>query len=176
MPMRLVVWVFACALLLAVLLTWTFLAMRSVVAVGGSCASGGALEIATPCPDGAWLIAPSIPGMIFVALSGSGAGQEIEAPNLLVPTWALLFGSLSWNFFEAALFDGGFSIGWLLCGLMFAAFAFPAVREGRALLRAGAWRSPGPGRASLWWWTACYVALASVGGTLGIYTYTLIAR
>lgn len=174
MSMRLVVWVLACVLLLAVLLTWTFLALRSVVAVGGSCASGGAFEIATPCPDGAWLIAPAIPGMIVVALSGSGAGHDIEAPNLVVPAWALLFGSLAWTFFEAA-FDGGVSVGWLLGGLMFAGFAAPAVWEGRVLFRAEAWHSPAPGRASLWWWTSCYVALLAVGVTLGIWTYTLIA-
>lgn len=173
MSLRLVVWVFVCVLLLAGLLTWTFLAMRSVVAVGGSCATSSSFVVANPCPDGAWLIAPAIPVMILVALSGSGAGHDIGAPNLIVPMWALLFGSLGWNFFDALLDD--FSVVWLLCGLMFAAFAAPALLEGRALFRRTAWRSPGPGQPALWWWTACYLALFAVGITLGTWTYTLIA-
>jgi len=171
--MRLVAWVLGCVLLLAMLLAWIFLATRAVVAVGGSCATSSAFVVANPCPDGTWLLAPAIPGVVIVALSGSGAAQDVGAPNLFVPMWALLFAGFTWNFAEAALDD--FSVVWLLGALMFAGFAAPAVWEGRVLLRGAAWRSPEPGRPSLWWWTGCYLPLLVAGATVGIWTYTLIA-
>ena len=175
LPTRLVVWVFGCVLLVSVMLAWTFLAVRGVVAVGGSCASGGAFEIATPCPDGAWLLAPAVPVMILAALSGSGAGSEIGAPDLVTPWWALLFGSLAWTFFEWAVRADGVEPTALVGGVMFAAFAFPALLPARRLVRRSSRRPPTPGRPAAWWWAACYLGLFSVGASVGIATYALIA-
>src|SRR5215213_3880915 len=81
-------------LVLAVSLVWTFLGMRSVMDVGGSCAEGGPYEIATPCPHGAVLLSVAIPVLIISAMLGSAMALLVRAPNLLLPMWAALFGSL----------------------------------------------------------------------------------
>src|SRR6476469_1302714 len=83
-------------LVLAVSLTWTFFAMRAVMNVGGSCADGGPYVSAQPCPAGAGLIAIAIPVMIITAMAGSAAALSLSAPNLLIPMWGILFGSLGW--------------------------------------------------------------------------------
>src|SRR4051794_40164815 len=89
-------------LVLGITLTWTFLSMRSVMNVGGSCADGGAYVSSQPCPEGSFLIAIAIPVMLITAMAGSAAAMSINAPNLLVPMWGVLFGSLGWNFLEFA--------------------------------------------------------------------------
>ena len=40
--------------------------------------------------------------MLITAMFGSAAAMSVSAPNLLVPMWGLLFGSLGWNFLEFA--------------------------------------------------------------------------
>ena len=41
-----------CVLVVAVSLTWTYLSMRAVMNVGGSCADGGPYIPRVSCPDG----------------------------------------------------------------------------------------------------------------------------
>jgi hypothetical protein len=53
-------------------ITVVFLSMRSVLDVGGQCASGGPYVIATPCPDGTWLLPLAIfagLGFTFLAIA-----------------------------------------------------------------------------------------------------------
>jgi len=188
-PYGAIVVTYLCVFVVGMCLAWAFLSMRAVAGVGGSCASGGAYEIATPCPDGSWLIAVAIPVMIIATLSGSGFGMSIGAPALLLPMWALLFTSLGWNFFEFGIEDG--SVTFIICGVMFWGMALPAwwamyvalkntilkkdpeetkkATEERAA--ASAWSS-GSLEGSVWWWVA-YTVLGAGGAFLGVAVYAL---
>lgn len=168
-----VVWLFSCVVLLAVALIWAWLSMRSVMGVGGSCASGGPYEIATPCPDGSWLIAIAIPMMIITAMVGSGFAATMSAPNLLLPMWFLLFASLGWNFLEFGIFRGGTEVGWIVCGVLFMAMALPVL----FLIPVGRKHPPKrpEGTPPLWWWIGCYLGLASVGVSLGAWVYAAVS-
>ena len=113
---------------LGLALTWTFLSMRSVMEVGGACADGGPYVSAQPCPNGAVLIGFAIPLMIIAAMVGSAVALSVSAPNLLVPMWAVLFGSLGWNFLEYGFGNEDFLVwGWIICGVVFELMAAPAV-------------------------------------------------
>lgn len=175
-----VVVTYVCVLLLGTCLTWAYLSMRAVMGVGGSCASGGAYEISTPCPEGSWLIAVAIPVMILATLVGSGVASGIGGPSLLLPMWALLFTSLGWNFLEFA-FEDDLQVGWLVCGVMFWAMAAPAwwamvlALRGTARVRprpreSGHLWSTGSLAGSLWWWVL-YLALGAAGAFLGVAVY-----
>jgi len=107
----------------AAAITMMFLAMRSVMGVGGSCADGGPYVIATPCPngaDGGLLIG------IFLLL-GSWAvaayfGSRVGGfwSNAAIFGWAGLFIALGWNFLEAGFSaEGGIDPTGFLLGAMF---------------------------------------------------------
>ena len=176
---------FVCVLVVGMCLAWAFLSMRAVAGVGGSCASGGAYEIATPCPDGSWLIALAIPLMLVAMFAGSGFGMSVGAPALLLPMWALLFTSLGWNFLEFA-FKDGFGFGFLVCGVMFWAMVAPAWWAMFVALRDAVRRKPdpeqAPARTSVWsagslagplWWWGLYAVLGAGGAFLGVAVYAL---
>lgn len=102
-------------------LTILYLSMRSVMAVGGTCASGNTpYAIRTPCPTGVpGLMMGSIflgIGFLFLyALSAIG-------PNLIFLAWPALFLSLGWNFLDFGLNppgDSGGGGGWLVCAVVF---------------------------------------------------------
>lgn len=156
-----------CITLLGVCLAWAFLSMRAVMGVGGSCASGGPYEIATPCPDGSWLIAIAIPVLIIASMSGSGFASTIGAPNQLFVMWAVLFGSLGWNFFEFA-FEDGVSISFLVCGVLFWGMALPAW-WGIGVAFVKLFRNE---PRQLGWWAA-YAVLLACGAFLGLAVYVL---
>src|SRR3712207_8355335 len=84
-------------------LTALFLAMRAVMDIGGSCASGGPYEIAQPCPDG---VAAIFPLAILAGLVSAGAvagfGGRFGLGWLALLAWPALFLSLGWNFLEDA--------------------------------------------------------------------------
>ena len=110
--------------LVAVGLTVLFLGMRSVMDIGGYCASGGPYEIRHECPNNAWMI----PVSIFVGLAGVGfllAGTFRSGPKLVALAWPALFLALGWNFLEYAFDppppDTGLVWGWLICGVVFVA-------------------------------------------------------
>lgn len=110
------------ALTLAVLgLTWLNRVTASVLTVGGSCGSGGAYEIATPCPSGAWMA----PVGLFVGLVGLGfylLRRPAGSPQLLILAWPALFGSLGVQFLRAATAESG-AYGFWLCGIVFLVMA-----------------------------------------------------
>jgi hypothetical protein len=164
---------FTCVLLVSVGVVWAWLSMRAVMGVGGACASGGAYEIATPCPDGSWLIAIAVPMMLIAAMSGSGIGMSLGAPNLLLPMWFLLFSSLGWNFLEFGIWRGDVEIGSIVCGVVFELMALPVLFLVPLGLRAKTQRPAGqPG---VWFWVVCYAALFSVGVSLGAWVYQAVA-
>ena len=163
-------------LVLAVTLTWTFFSMRAVMNVGGSCADGGPYVSAQPCPDGSYLIAIAIPVMLITAMVGSATAISINAPNLLIPMWGLLFGSLGWNFLEFAFKGDGIIWSWLVCGVMFWLMAAPAVLGMLLALKTAVVppRKPRPDTGSRWWVPA-YAALGSAGFLAGAWTYNALS-
>jgi hypothetical protein len=111
--------------ILAAATTSVFLAMRDVMEIGGSCASGGPYEIATPCPDGT---APLMIGGILGWFIGAGlagvAGSQLPGGygGLALLGWPALFLSLGWNFLDFG-FDpangGGTDGSLVFCGVLF---------------------------------------------------------
>lgn len=127
------------ALGVAAALTGLFYGMRSVMEIGGSCASGNTpFEIARPCPDGVGgvMVGSIFGGLIFLgiyALSTIG-------PNLTLLAWPALFLSLGWNFLEYGVNpptdDGGVVVGWLICGVVFVAMGGIPLVGGLLTMRA----------------------------------------
>lgn len=113
---------FACMVGIAVAYTALFFSMRSVMDIGGSCASGNQpFEITRPCPDGVpgLMIGSIFGGLILLAVYAFNA----VGPNLTLLAWPALFLSLGWNFLEYAFSppdgSGGVVWGWLICGVLF---------------------------------------------------------
>jgi len=113
---------FVCMVGIAAAFTCLFWSMRSVMDIGGSCASGNTpFEITRPCPTG-------VPGLMIGSIFGGLILLVIYAfnaigPNLTLLAWPVLFLSLGWNFLEYAFSppDGSDGIvwGWLVCGVLF---------------------------------------------------------
>jgi hypothetical protein len=165
-----------CVVLVALTITWTFLGMRAVMDVGGACAEGGPYEIAQPCPDGTWMLALAIPVMIIAAMGGSGIAIGLGAPNLLMPMWLLLFGSLGWNFLEYGAFSGELVWGWIVCGVVFELMALPVLVLALHSVRSGDRWLPTTGRPATgapdggWWWPA-YAGLGFLGCVLALWSF-----
>ena len=113
---------FLCMVGIAAAFTVLFFAMRSVMDIGGSCASGNVpYEITRPCPDGVpgLMVGSIFGGLILIAVYAFNA----VGPNLTLLAWPALFLSLGWNFLEYAFSppDGSDGIvwGWLVCGVLF---------------------------------------------------------
>jgi len=106
-------------------LTGIWLGMRSVMDIGGSCASGGPVEVVTPCPGGVEvLLTLGFPigfasaGLMIWKGSRLGAGYA----GLVALAWPALFLSLGWNFLEYGVrnpFGEGVELGWLIPGVIF---------------------------------------------------------
>ncbi len=107
-----------------VCLTLVYESMRSVMDIGGSCASGGPYTISRPCPEGvAWIMPVAIFGMLFFTAISLLASFSEGGPRPYVFAWSALFLALGWNFLEYG-FDppgGGTSVSWLVCGFVFVA-------------------------------------------------------
>lgn len=137
----------------AIGLTLLFYGMRSVMEIGGSCASGNVpFEISRPCPDG---VAGAMVGGIFGGLIALGIyAFNALGPNLTLLAWPSLFLSLGWNFLEYGVNppgDGGLAFGWLIPGVLFVAmggvplvFALSALRSKRATARDAGTAGPQP--------------------------------
>lgn len=180
--------VYASVVVMGMGLAWTFLSMRAVAGAEGS--------------DGSWLISIAIPAILIAMFVGSGVGSTIGAPVLLLPMWALLFGSLGWNFLEFG-FSDGIDVGFIVCGVMFWALAAPAWYAMFVYLRNGVRRAlhlevkekprrktreekllekrapKGPWTASSlegspWWWLI-YAVLYAGGALFGVATYAAAA-
>ncbi|MEO6122838.1 MAG: SHOCT domain-containing protein [Ilumatobacteraceae bacterium] len=129
-------------------MTILYRSMRSVLAIGGSCASGGPYQIAVPCPDG---IGELLNGsiwvgviLLFLALFATG---KTGAPNVVWLLWPGLFISLGYNFLDFGLHPpdgGGTQSGFISCGVIFMImgggpllFTIPLMRQGRNGRRRG---------------------------------------
>jgi hypothetical protein len=166
-----------CVVLVAMSLAWTFLSMRAVMYVGGSCADGGPYVSAQPCPSGGGFIGLAIPLLVVSGLVGSVVAAALPAPNLLVPMWAVLFGSLGWNFLQFGFGGqpggGTQNPGWIVCGVVFELMAAPAVvalvvgLTGRSTMVDPAGTPPIGSRG---WW-AIYLVLGLAGTALGAATF-----
>ncbi len=158
----------ACVLALGLSLMWAFLSMRAVMGVGGACADGGPYVSAQPCPDGAVLIAFAVPLMLVAAMAGSAVALSMSAPNLLIPMWGILFGSLGWNFLEYGVTGDGLVWGWIVCGVVFEAMALPAIYAmflGLRLTLSPPSGTTQPPEARKWW--VIYPVLGAIGAYLG---------
>ncbi|MCU1409616.1 MAG: hypothetical protein JWR04_323 [Rhodoglobus sp.] len=103
--------------LFALAFTLLFQVSFSVMALGGSCASGGPYEIAVECPDA---VAAFAPGSIFMGLAAVGIGMFFArgfGTPLTTWAWPILFCGLG-GLFLAAFFAAGEVVG-LIIGLMF---------------------------------------------------------
>ncbi|MGY1653751.1 SHOCT domain-containing protein [Geodermatophilus sp. SYSU D01119] len=98
--------------------------MRSVTAVGGSCADGGPYVSAQPCPDGTGATIGLLFVLVPLFLGGTWWGaRRAHAPNPVLLGWPALFLTLGWNFLDDG-FDpppgaDGISPGCLVCGVVF---------------------------------------------------------
>ena len=156
---------------LAICLTWTYLSMRAVMDVGGSCADGGPYVSAQPCPAGAGFIGIAIPLGIVAGLAATVAAVNLAAPTLVLLAWAALFGSLGWNFFDYAFsYPGGTDPGFLVCGIVFWLMALPAlvVMVVPRFARLGS-KSSELHNAPTWW--GIYAALGVIGTALGVWSF-----
>ena len=129
-------------------LTLVFESMRSVMDVGGSCASGGPYEVRQPCPEGvAWVMPVAIfGGLLSVGLGTFGVFAK-GGPRPFAFAWSALFLALGYNFFDYG-FDppgGGSSASWIVCGAVFFAMGgFPLL--GLLSRSARRWSLWGPAR------------------------------
>lgn len=165
-------------LVIAITITWAFFSMRSVMDVGGSCADGGPYVSSQPCPDASYLLPIAVPVMLLTAILGSTAAISIRAPNLLIPMWAALFGSLGWNFLEFGFKadDSNLVWGWGVCGVMFWLMAAPAVYAILLAVKNAVLPSdPSKPDTGSRWWVPAYAALGAVGFLAGAWTYHLLS-
>lgn len=100
--------------------------MRSVSAVGGSCADGGPYVSAQPCPDGTGTAMLLVLGLAGVCVVGTLWGAHVlRAPQPVWLGWPALFLTLGWNFLEDGLIDPpegvGVSGAYVFCGVLFVA-------------------------------------------------------
>jgi len=105
-------------------LALVYLAMRSVMDVGGFCAEGGPYVIAQHCPQGVpAIMVGSIIGGLILAFVYAWQVVRYRIPGFLGLLWPALFLALGWNFLEYAfnspLAGGGVVWGWLICGVVF---------------------------------------------------------
>lgn len=122
-------------------MTLLFLAMRSVMEIGGSCGSDGVHVGVRPCPDG-------VPLALFGGVFGGaialfvymGAVSKYGATSWVWLAWPALFLALGWNFLEFGLDppgDHGPAWGWLVCAVVFGAMGgTPLVAFAKPLARA----------------------------------------
>jgi hypothetical protein len=107
----------------AMCLTLLYKSMRSVLAIGGSCASGNTPYVpAHQCPKGTagTMTLAIFGGLIFLALFGICVNSRGKLFTLLA--WPALFLSLGWNFLDYGLnpnSGSGVSAGFLVSAVVF---------------------------------------------------------
>lgn len=108
---------------LALALTWLYLGMRSVMAIGGACAEGGPFVPIRPCPKGVPVVMISgIWGGLIALGFYIWQTSKHRVPSLAMLSWSALFLSLGWNFLEFGVSPpggGGLVWGWLVCAILF---------------------------------------------------------
>jgi hypothetical protein len=157
--------------LIGLALAWTYLGMRSIMDIGGACATGGPYVPVQQCPEGAsTLLSVGIPLLLLATFAASGLALWIKAPTLLLLMWFLLFGSLGWNFLEYAFAEDDVVMGWLVPGIMFELMALPALLLwlGSSWLREFVAEQPASHGVR---WKLVYVALVVVGAWFGLLSF-----
>ena len=122
-PFKRVIWILGSLFLVSAGITLLFLGMRSVMDIGGACASGGPFVPVQPCPDGvpALMIGGIWIGML-AAFAYGWSSLSAGIPSFVGLLWPALFMSLGWNFLQYAFdppFGEGPVWGWLLPGIIF---------------------------------------------------------
>jgi len=149
-------------------------AMRGLMRLGGMVASGGPYAIAHPAPSWVWVL----PVSIFVGMACffiNMFSSRSEEVNLMPLAWPGLFLSAGWNFLEFAFHPpgGGFSWGWLVCGVVFVLMGglplYLAFRSMRERIRLRRQRGEGLGPYA-WQWL-----LVGVGVWLAIVFFRSVA-
>ena len=102
-----------------------FTGMRDVMAIGGSCGSGGPYVVATPCPQGTGGL--MVGGMLgwfagagLTGLFGSRLGKTYGAWAFM--GWPALFLALGWNFWEFGVdpvSGSGADVALVVCAVIF---------------------------------------------------------
>ncbi len=115
--------------------------MRSVTAVGGSCADGGPYVSAQPCPDGTGAAIGVLFLLVPLFLAGTWWGaRRAGAPNPVLLGWPALFLTLGWNFLDDGLSPPagaeGIAVGYVVCGVVFVLMGAAPL-----LLLLSAWRA-----------------------------------
>jgi hypothetical protein len=104
-------------------LTLLYRSMRSVMAVGGSCGSGGPYQLRVECPKGIPLLMNvAIWGGVVMLFLAMAAIKRTGAPNVLWLLWPALFLSLGFYFVQFGLDPpggGDVQVGWMVCGAVF---------------------------------------------------------
>jgi len=110
-------------------ITVVFQGMRSVLDVGGQCASGGPYVIAVQCPDGTWTLPLAIFGGLGFAFLAVAGGSKVGGIYGLLPglAWVGLFCGLGFNFLQWGIAPpvdpadqaGGPGLIFVLLGIMF---------------------------------------------------------
>jgi hypothetical protein len=136
-----------------------YLAMRDVMAIGGSCASGGPYEVATPCPKGTSAL---MVGGFFGWFVGAGmaaiAGTRLPGGygSIALLGWPALFLSLGWNFLEFGFepANGGGTDGSLVfCGVLFFLMGGVPLLFGLKGLARALWPAASPSTAEAGSWS-----------------------
>ncbi|MCE7928574.1 MAG: SHOCT domain-containing protein [Dehalococcoidia bacterium] len=122
-------------------ITLLFLAMRSIMEIGGSCGSDGVHIPVRPCPEGVPLAAMGgIFGGVIALFVYIWATAKYGVPAWAWLGWPALFLSLGWNFLEFGIDPPGtgeLAWGWLVCGVVFVAMGgVPLVAFAKPLARA----------------------------------------
>jgi hypothetical protein len=171
LPLVRVVGLVASVALVGVALAWTYFGMRSIMDIGGACATGGPYVPVQPCPEGAsTLLSVGAPLLLLATFAASGIALTLRAPTLLLLMWFLLFGSLGWNFLEYAVAEDDIVMGWLIPGIMFELMALPALLLwfGSSWLREFVTERPVAGSVR---WKLVYIAVIAVGAWLGLLSF-----
>jgi hypothetical protein len=79
------------------------LSTRTVLDLGGRCATGGPFEIAVECPDSIWVTFASLAaGGVFLVVLGGGSAR-LGGPRIAWVAWPALFLSLAWTTWSAGV-------------------------------------------------------------------------
>lgn len=114
--------------------TLLFQVSLSVMAIGGSCASGGPYEIAVECPDSVAVFAPvSIFMGLFAVAIGAFFARGFGTP-LTTWAWPILFCGLG-GVFLLAFFSSGDPVGLIIGGLFELMGIAPLIIEFRGSLQ-----------------------------------------
>jgi len=117
--------------LFALSFTLLFQVTFSVMALGGSCASGGPYDIAVQCPDAVAMFAPL---SIFIGLFAVGIGGALArgfGTPLTTWAWPILFCGLG-SAFLVVFFATGDPVGLIIGGMFEIMGAIPLILEIRA--------------------------------------------